>query len=369
MSKKLVQLIALIDSNHSAMPPERFLQLMGVRTVSPVITGAMWNIFCKERRIVTIEEAQALVKERRNKPGLSDNFGRVRSHFFDSGSFTLWTKAAKYAKAHPKTGRWGYYDTDEFWAYMDAYVEFIKAHPESIDHYANVDVIPNPDLSLRNQKYLENKGLAPVPVVHYTTDIKWLKKYISDGYDFIALGGLVGSSHKPECHQWIDACFNIVCSGARKLPSVKIHGFGLTTFEAMVRYPWYSVDSTTWQKAGVFGTIIVPYRQGNRFIFDKRPEKVSVTDVSRDRRKYRQHYDTMPRLKQQYIQEWLDMCGVEMGEADQFGNRIISGVRNYAPCRMIVNLRFYEEMLKVLPEWPWAYHPTTARNRRTLDIV
>src|SRR5262245_48519493 len=121
-------------------------------------------------------------------------FGHVRSHFFDSGSFTLWTKAREYAQGKPEKRKWDYYDKEDFWKYIDSYAAFVKRYKIAIDLYANVDVIPNPELSWRNLKYLEDKhGLTPVPVIHYGTDLEWLKRHMASGYDIIGLGGLVGS--------------------------------------------------------------------------------------------------------------------------------------------------------------------------------
>jgi hypothetical protein len=36
-------------------------------------------------------------------------------------------------------------------------------------------------------------------------------------------------------------------------PSLKVHGFGLTNIELMERYPWYSVDSSSFQGCRRFG--------------------------------------------------------------------------------------------------------------------
>ena len=79
------------------------------------------------------------------------------SLFMDSGSFSLWTRAAKWAKENGLDEPWGFYDTEEFWSYIDGYASFIKKNHRGIDLYANVDVIPNPELSWRNLRYLEDE--------------------------------------------------------------------------------------------------------------------------------------------------------------------------------------------------------------------
>src|SRR4051812_45301510 len=130
----------------------------------------------------------------------------VDCHFLDSGAFTQWKEAVKWAK---KTGgnRWDYFNTTAFWTYVDSYAEFIKQHRPAIDHYANVDVICNAELTWKVQKYLEDAhDLHPVPVVHYRTDIKWLRHYMAHGYKYIALG-MAGGTTTTGIRHWLDACF------------------------------------------------------------------------------------------------------------------------------------------------------------------
>ena len=359
----------LADEHPGTIAPEQFLRALKLKGETPTIANAMWHLFCRTRTIPTVAEGKELTRVRRAKPKDPGRLGKVASHFFDSGSFALWTKAAEYTKKH-KCGRWDYYETDEFWAYMDAYAEFVKAHPESIDFYANVDVIPNPELSYRNLKYLESKGINPVPVVHYTTDLKWLRKHIKEGYDFIALGGLVGSAMKSECREWMDACFNIICDHPDRKPRVKLHGFGLTAYEPMLRYPWWSVDSTAWAKVGVFGLILVPKRRKGKFVFNERPTNIAVTTESPDRRSpTATHILTLPKAERMVVDEWLEMIGVPLGETDKFGERVTYGITNSQPERILVNLRFFERMAATIPEWPWPFITSITTRGRGLGLV
>lgn len=200
-----------------------------------------------------------------------------KAHFIDSGSFTLWTKAKEFGIEN-NCGEWEFYDTDEFYAYLEGYAAFVKKYHYGIDLCANVDVLPfkssgippkgkdSHTLSYRNLKLLEEMGITPVPVVHLFADINvWLRRYVEEGYPVIGLGGLVGSAMTENCRKWVDRCFNFVCPDGK--PVVKLHGFGISAHEYILRYPWYSVDSTTWTKLGAFGYIIVPKFRKERFIF------------------------------------------------------------------------------------------------------
>ena len=286
--------------------------------------------------------------------------GRVQSHFLDSGSFTLWTKAAKYAKEND-TGKWEFYHTDEFWKYMDDYAAFIKKWKRGIDLYANVDVIPNPKLSWRNLKYLEDKhGLNPVPVVHYTTHLKWLRRHMEAGYELIGLGGLVGSTRQLSCRGWLDRAFNMVCASSDRLPKVRVHGFGVTNFSLMLTYPWWSVDSVTWAKVGGFGGILMPHKRGGKFVFDLAPYIVKMSMESDNKMKADAHYLTMKGRERKIIREWLDLIEIPLGK-QQNGEVIENGVMTRHTERRAACLHFFERTRKSLPEYPWPFKHASVR--------
>lgn len=237
----------------------------------------------------------------------------------------------------------------------DSYAEFVKKYAVAIDYYANVDVIPNPELTWRNQQHLESKGLTPVPVVHYTTDLKWLAHYIDLGYPIVALGGLVGSTSQDECRAWIDRAFDMVCDAPDRLPKVCIHGFGVTSYDLLLRYPWWSVDSTSWTKVGAFGGILVPHKRGGKFIFTEQPYMIPISKDSPATKIRGRHFSTLSRAEKQVIQEWLDLIGVKLGKME--GEEITEfGVMTRHTERRVANLYFFELMRKSLPQYPWPFN-------------
>lgn len=52
---------------------------------------------------------------------------------------------------------------------------------------------------------------------------------------------------------WLDNCFSII---TKKKPLIKIHGFGVNAFWIWERYPFYSVDATSWLMGGKFRRLI-----------------------------------------------------------------------------------------------------------------
>lgn len=161
--------------------------------------------------------------------------------FMDSGAFSMFTLGI---------------DVD-----LDAYADYLVRSQDYIEIASNVDVIGRGQEqgSYDNQKYLESLKL-PVrvcPVHHARDHDSWLVKYLDEGYDYIFLGGMV-----PETTgylvDWLDHIWDKYLALPDGSARVKIHGFGLTTFELMERYPWFSVDSTSWVMNTMFGNILVP---------------------------------------------------------------------------------------------------------------
>lgn len=310
-------------------------------------------------RAVERERFKAMLRARRAAGPADEGTGKrasghVASHFLDSGAFTLRPAAAAYAKAQG-LGRWAYYDTPEFYSYLDDYAAFVKKFRRGIDLYANVDVIPNAELSWRNQQYLEAKGLRPVPVVHYRTDLKWLRHYMDRGHRLVGLGGLVGSQAAPDCRRWLDRAFGIACGGPGGLPTVRLHGFGVTAFDLLVRYPWWSVDSTTWVMVEANGSVLVPPRRGSEFRFDRRPLVVRVTQGPKANTTGRGHYLSMPPAARAVVRAWLDEVGVPLGRNGPGGEPAEHGVINRNAERRAVNLHYFERLRAALPPWPWPF--------------
>lgn len=174
----------------------------------------------------------------------------------DSGAHSIFNKHAKSVK---NMDRYKYYESEHFWNYVDQYAAFIKRNDDLIDAYVNVDAITNPEMTWKVQMYLEKEhGLRPIPVIHHKTDHKWLKRYLSREYDYIALGGVAQEkSSRASYIEWANTCFKIIAES--KTPNVKVHGFAVTALPLLFRYPWYSVDSSSWRlRGGGYGLIDVP---------------------------------------------------------------------------------------------------------------
>lgn len=131
---------------------------------------------------------------------------------------------------------------------VDDYAEWLHKWHGHFTIYANLDVIFGPEATYANQKALESLGLNPMPVFHTGEPWHHLERYLDEGYTYIALGKLLGNSWS-KLRPWLHKAFRI--AGDRAV----FHGFGLTAWNAIRTFPFYSVDSSSWTSPYRFGTL------------------------------------------------------------------------------------------------------------------
>jgi hypothetical protein len=276
--------------------------------------------------------------------------------FIDSGAHGLYNEHV-HAKVH-ETSKYEWFTTEEFWAYVDKYAAFIKNHEEGLSIYANVDVIFNPKMTWEVQQYLEREWeIKPLPVVHHGTPLKWLEKYLDKGYEYIGLGGRAQDATQKDYLDWADESFNVICGQASRLPLIKVHGFAVTAHPLMVRYPWYSVDSTSWLAFGGYGMCIHPLWRNGKWDYSQNYEVVKLSVRASSSNKVsilnsRTHEVNKVFLK--YIEEkgfTLGMSKWEKGEEI----KIEDGLCNNDVLRCDLNAIYFMDLVKHLPQWPWPF--------------
>lgn len=146
--------------------------------------------------------------------------------FLDSGAYTAWKKGGTVS--------------------LDGYIQDIKA--SLIGKYSVLDVVGDPEQTEWNQRRMEEHGLYPVPVFHLGSDLKHLRRLVDQGYRYIGLGGTVGARREKR-QRFFDECFG-------EFPGVQFHGFGMSDITLIQKYPWFSVDSTTWLVGRKFGRLV-----------------------------------------------------------------------------------------------------------------
>ena len=132
---------------------------------------------------------------------------------------------------------------------IDEYCEYLKFIDAKV--YAGLDVIGDPIKTKENIEYMEKvHKLNPIPTFHMKEDIKYLETMV-EKYDYIALGGMV---YADGIENWLSKVWNYIY---KVKPELKVHAFGITTVKHLVKYPWYSVDSTTHVSGRRFGRMIL----------------------------------------------------------------------------------------------------------------
>lgn len=289
--------------------------------------------------------------------------------FLDSGAFSAWTQGVNI-------------DIYE-------YIDFIKKHLDVLEVYANLDVIglggkqPNritAEKTLENQKIMEAAGLNPLPCFHFGEPFEFLQYYV-DNYDYLALGvaGNTGNRLMP----WLDECFgNYICD-KDGMPKVKVHGFAITSLKMMMRYPFYSVDSTSWIMTSRMGSIFVPRYKNGKWIYDENSWRVAVSSRSPDKFEAGKHIDTFSPREKQIILSYIHEKGYKLGKSrfetrpqdyelkenerwaekkpkDKNALRSIEiieeeGISNCYQLRDEMNIIYFQDLEKSMPKWPWAF--------------
>jgi len=149
---------------------------------------------------------------------------------------------------------------------FNSYLEFCIKYQNCFEKIAVLDIQPK-GMAPKDFKesgfesfknYQEMKKYIPlsklVPVFHYGEDFEYLKQYITDKIDVIALGGLA-SRIKTERFRVI-ASLPWFAQVFRMYPKQKFHGFGIFNSVVNLNFPFYSMDSTWWLFSGRYGRII-----------------------------------------------------------------------------------------------------------------
>ena len=140
---------------------------------------------------------------------------------------------------------------------LNAYMKYIKDTASLWKIYACLDTIGQPKATLATQERMEKEGLHPLPVFHVNSPLPMLHD-ICKKYDYFALGGLVPyARQRKKVQTWCDTCFSVI----KEYWPKKVHGFGINSSYVVERYPWYSVDSTTYTGGNRWGQVL-EYKMG-----------------------------------------------------------------------------------------------------------
>lgn len=197
------------------------------------------------------------------------------------------------------------------------YIKFVREFEDCLWGYINLDELPGrfgkprseeqvdkaAKASYKNLQIMKDAGLKPMPVFHRGEKWEHLERLLKDGETYIGLSPLV-DSREAEKKEWLDECFTLL-TNRTGVPFVRTHGFGVTNPAWMIRYPWYSVDSTTWVKTGGFGIIPVPPPSKDGIPdYSRLPMRIHISDIVKKKGTGYSFHNMTP-MEQKYIEEWF----------------------------------------------------------------
>lgn len=253
---------------------------------------------------------------------------------------------------------------------LKGYMRFLAKYRDYYSYCVNLDVIPgnkgkvptSADIedaasqTWKNSVLLRKEGFEPLPVFHLGERRYWLEKMLGEGFNYIGLGGTVGKS-VPVRRKWFDEQFAFLC-GSQGFPKVKVHGFGMTTFPLLLRYPWYSADSLAWIRWAAYGVVWVPRMTDDGYDYFHHPYTISLSSRVKNSQNSqyldpKRDFRSMGPISQNYVLSYLKQEGFDPDEL--------------AECyklRMQLNARFMKRVVE-----NYKVQPFNSRARGLFSIV
>lgn len=189
---------------------------------------------------------------------------------------------------------------------INTYCDYIKRNLDIIRVEDGVvmasvlDGIGDAELTWKNQIFMEQHGAKPLPCFHFGEPDEYLDWY-AQRYPYITIGGLVRTKAQ-DVMQWLDHIWRLdgpLCD-AQGRPKLKVHAFGVTTISLMERYPWHSVDSSSWIQAASFGSV---------YTVEHGP--ISISAKSPSRQDMGRHLTTLSAIQREHVEAQLNADGFE----------------------------------------------------------
>ena len=223
------------------------------------------------------------------KEGRAEELEKTGMQFMlDSGAFSAFNSGGKVLK-------------------IDDYIEFINKYKhlwlndDGKQMCVALDVIGSEDKSFENYQYLKSKSIDCIPVFHAAHDknYRYLEYFMSHS-NYIAVAGARQKKLNIDIFDSLWSKYLVDGNGNAK---VRVHGLAITSLDQVERYPWFSVDSSTWVQASSFGGIMNPQRG-----------ILTLSDKSQSRHKLGKHLDTMTKEEIEEHNKFIIECGFDPNE-------------------------------------------------------
>jgi hypothetical protein len=227
----------------------------------------------------------------------------------DSGAFSAWNQG------------------DEI--KLKDYIRYLKDNHRFLWSYVNLDVLaPGAERyrtheavekaanqSHKNLQIMKDAGLKPIPVYHQGESMSHLERMLKEGETYIGISARKDLMAAEQC-KWLDSVFSYI-SDTDGRPFVKTHGFGITRPGFLFRYPWYTVDSTTWSLSPGYGQIIVPISDSGKLDMTRPPTRCVISGVvHKTASSQKKQFEAMGERQQEAVRRFLeDEVGISVTEA------------------------------------------------------
>lgn len=202
-----------------------------------------------------------------------------RKIFLDSGAFSAFTQGVKID--------------------LPEYCNYVKRNSDLFEVVSVLDAIGDHDQTYYNLRRMEQAGIQALPCYHYGEPEEVLE-YYAGNYDYITIGGMVPIS-TPQLVVWLDRIWAKCLTTREGFPRIKVHGFGLTSVPLMARYPWYSVDSSSWVQLGGMGNIFLP-QFGT----------IAISEFAPQLKEAEKHIDNLPYEHQRVVVDFIQGLGFDL---------------------------------------------------------
>ena len=154
---------------------------------------------------------------------------------------------------------------------IDKYINWINENDEYIDYAIALDKIPGvwgvartledyveaSEKTWQNYLYMKERvknHKKLLPVFHMGENFEYLKRYLAlPDLDYICISGFKDLTNKQR-EQWYEKCFDVISNSNH--PDIKVHCLGSATLTNAIKYPFTSMDATSWIMTAANGSIL-----------------------------------------------------------------------------------------------------------------
>jgi len=145
--------------------------------------------------------------------------------FLDSGAFTAWKSGVSIS--------------------LDDYCRFLEGCPVKPWRYFMLDVVGNPEATMRNFREMVRRGFRPVPVFTAGSPAEYLEEYFAHS-DLVGFGGIATKGS--------NATRNYITFMMQRSRGRNVHLLGYTSLKYLKIFRPYSCDSNSWECGARYGS-------------------------------------------------------------------------------------------------------------------